>query len=70
MQQAASQGIHIGRPRQGEDVAVFLAKPTSQPVLAALDQGFGVRAAAREAGVAINMVRKVIAAPDQASCDG
>ncbi|KAB8139733.1 GIY-YIG nuclease family protein [Chloroflexia bacterium SDU3-3] len=59
MRAVAAQGTHVGRPHGGEDATVFLAKPSSQRVLAALAQGLGVRAAARAAGVAINTVRKV-----------
>lgn len=65
MQQAAEQGVHVGRPEGREDAARFLAKPTSQRVITYLDEGYTVRATARRAGVAINTVRKVQAARTQ-----
>lgn len=61
MKAAAARGIHVGRPEGVEPTAAFLAKPSSQRVISALDAGLSIRAAAREAGVAINTVRKVAA---------
>jgi DNA-directed RNA polymerase specialized sigma24 family protein len=57
------QGVHVGRPAGAEDRETFLARPTSQRVLAALrdDPGLSIRKAAAVAGVSINTVRKVAA---------
>jgi hypothetical protein len=66
MQAAAAQGVHVGRPAGSAAPDAFLAKPTSQRVIAALDQGLSVRKAAQAANVAINTVRKVAAARQQA----
>jgi hypothetical protein len=64
MAQARQQGIHVGRPAGGEPVDAFLAKETSQRVVAALraDPGLSIRKAAQLAGASINTVRKVAAA--------
>ncbi len=64
MEQARQQSIHVGRPPGGEPVEVFLAKETSQRVVAVLRDvpGLSIRQAAQVAGVAINTVRKVAAA--------
>lgn len=63
MAQARQQGVHVGRPAGKEDREAFLARDTSQRVLAALrDQpGLSIRKAAAVAGVSINTVRKVAA---------
>jgi hypothetical protein len=62
MQRAAAHGVHIGRPSgTGECPALFLAKPASQRVLAALRQGVSLRKTSQETGVAVNTVRKVAA---------
>lgn len=64
MDAARQQGVHVGRPAGAEEIEAFLAKATSQRVLAALrdDPGLSIRKAAQVAGVAINTVRKVAAA--------
>jgi hypothetical protein len=60
MSAAAERGVHIGRPAGAtEPAAAFLAKPASQRVMAALEQGCSLRHAAQAAGVAVNTVRKV-----------
>jgi hypothetical protein len=58
---ARAQGVHVGRPAGGEEITAFLAKPTSQRVVAALrdDPGRSIRQVAAAAGVSINTVRKV-----------
>jgi hypothetical protein len=62
MRRVAAQGIHVGRPPGTvEHPDDFLAKPTIQPVIAALDHGLSIRKAAQSAGVSINTVRKVVA---------
>jgi len=63
MEQARQQGIHVGRPAGGEAVDAFLAKDTSQRVVAVLhaQPNLSIRQAAQAAGVAINTVRKVAA---------
>jgi hypothetical protein len=63
MEQARQQGIHVGRPAGGEAVDAFLAKETSQRVVAVLrdDPGLSIRKAAQVAEVSINTVRKVAA---------
>jgi hypothetical protein len=70
MQAAAARGEHIGRPASAESPAVFLAKPSSQRVISALDAGLSIRAAARETGVAINTVRKVAALRQRQPAEG
>lgn len=62
MQRAAHWGKVLGRPRQAESADRFLAKPSSQRAIAALDQGLSLREASRAAGVSVNTVRKVKAA--------
>lgn len=59
MQRAAKWGTHIGRPARSETDEEFLAKPSSQRVIAALEEGLSLRKAADKAGVAVNTVRKV-----------
>jgi hypothetical protein len=66
MQAAAARGVHVGRPPGAAAAAAFLAKPTSQRVRLALDQGLSVRKAAQDAHVSANTVRKVAALRDQA----
>jgi hypothetical protein len=62
MQQAAAQGVHVGRPKGAvERPGDFLAKPATQLVMAALDRGLSLRKAAQAAGVSVNTVRKVVA---------
>ena len=53
MEQARQQGIHVGRPAGGEAIDAFLAKDTSQRVVAALrdDPDLSIRQAAQMAGV-------------------
>lgn len=70
MQAAAARGQQIGRPGGAESPTVFLAKPSSQRVLRALDAGLSIRAAAKEAGVATNTVRKVAALREQQTVEG
>ncbi|WP_375514256.1 GIY-YIG nuclease family protein [uncultured Nostoc sp.] len=59
MSRAKNWGQHVGRPSIGESIEEFLAKPSSQRVIAALDEGLSLREAAQKANVAINTVRKV-----------
>jgi hypothetical protein len=61
MDQARQRGVHVGRPAGAEAVEAFLAKPTSQRVVAVLQAqpDLSIRQAAQVAGVAINTVRKV-----------
>lgn len=63
MAQARAQGIYVGCPTGGEDTEAFLAKPTSQRVVAVLREqpDLSIRNAAQVAGVSINTVRKVVA---------
>lgn len=59
MERAKNWGQHVGRPPVGESAEEFLAKPSSQKVIEALEQGLSLRKAAEQAGVAVNTVRKV-----------
>lgn len=59
MLRAKKWGQHIGRPRTKESTAEFLAKPSSQRVIAALDKRLSLRQTATQANVAINTVRKI-----------
>lgn len=59
MKRSAEHGQHVGRPARPEDAAVFLAKPTSQAVIQALNAGLSVRRAADQAGVSTTTVQKV-----------
>jgi hypothetical protein len=59
MDRAKSWGQHVGRPPVKESAQEFLAKPSSQRIIAALNEGLSVRKAAEKASVAINTVRKV-----------
>lgn len=59
MERAKNWGQQVGRPPVTESTEEFLAKPSSQRVIAALEQGLSLRKAAEQAGVAINTVRKV-----------
>lgn len=59
MKRAAQWGQHIGRPKGTESEEAFLAKPSSQEVIKALDEGLSLRKAADRTGVAINTIRKV-----------
>lgn len=61
MEQARAQGVHVGRPAGAEASEAFLAKPTSQRVVAVLREqpDLSIRKAAQVAGVSINTVRKV-----------
>ncbi|HEY0738297.1 MAG TPA: hypothetical protein VGD69_25490 [Herpetosiphonaceae bacterium] len=67
---ARDQGVHVGRPAGAEATEAFLAKDTSQRVVAALrdDPGLSIRTAAQAAGVSINTVRKVAAAIGHVFC--
>ncbi|MBW4566291.1 MAG: GIY-YIG nuclease family protein [Mojavia pulchra JT2-VF2] len=56
---AKKWGRHIGRPPSAESAEEFLAKPSSQRVIAALNEGLSLRQAAKKADVAINTVCKV-----------
>lgn len=59
MERAKNWGQHVGRPSVSESPEEFLAKPSSQKVIAALNEGLSLRKAAEKADVAINTVRKV-----------
>jgi hypothetical protein len=59
MERAKNWGQHVGRPSIGESAEEFLAKPSSQRVIAALNEGLSLRKAAEKADVAVNTVRKV-----------
>jgi hypothetical protein len=59
MKRAKNWGQHVGRPSVSESPEEFLAKPSSQKVIAALNEGLSLRKAAEKADVAINTVRKV-----------
>lgn len=59
MERAKNWGQHVGRPPVGESTEEFLAKPSSQKIIEALEQGLSLRKAALQAGVAVNTVRKV-----------
>ncbi len=59
MERAKNWGQHVGRPPVGESALEFLAKPSSQRIIEALEQGLSLRKAAFQAGVAVNTVRKV-----------
>ncbi|WP_392530167.1 GIY-YIG nuclease family protein [Nostoc sp. C117] len=59
MERAKNWGQHVGRPSVSESPQEFLAKPSSQKVIAALNEGLSLRKAAEKADVAINTVRKV-----------
>ena len=59
MQRAAKWGTHIGRPAGSETDGEFLAKPSSQRVVTALNEGLSLRKAAEKAGASVNTVRKV-----------
>ena len=59
MERAKNWGQYVGRPSVSESPEEFLAKPSSQKVIAALNEGLSLRQAAEKADVAINTVRKV-----------
>ena len=59
MKRAAYWGTHIGRPVGSETEEEFLAKPSSQNIVAALNEGLSLRKAAQKAGASVNTVRKV-----------
>ena len=59
MERAKSWGQNVGRPAVSESAEEFLAKPSSQKVIAALNEGLSLRKASEKADVAINTVRKV-----------
>jgi hypothetical protein len=62
MKKAAAHGRRLGRPPGSgriQDIDTFLAKPKSQAVRQALEQGQSLREAARSANVSVNTVRKV-----------
>ncbi|MBD2458389.1 GIY-YIG nuclease family protein [Nostoc sp. FACHB-87] len=59
MERAKKWGQHVGRPAVSESAEEFLAKPSSQKVIAALNEGLSLRKAAEKADVAVNTVRKV-----------
>jgi hypothetical protein len=65
MERAKNWGQHVGRPSVSESPEEFLAKPSSQKVIAALNEGLSLRKAAEKADVAINTVRKVKASLNQ-----
>lgn len=67
MSRAALWGTSIGRPTGAEPESAFLAKPSSQRVIAALNKGLSLRKVAESADVAINTVRKVKAMLEQKS---
>jgi hypothetical protein len=53
-------GKHVGRPAgQVEDAEAFLAKPSNQRVITALEDGLSIRNAAAAAGVAPNTALKI-----------
>lgn len=59
MKRAAHWGTRIGRPVGSEKTSEFLAKPSSQNIVAALNEGLSLRKAAEKAGASVNTVRKV-----------
>ncbi|HEY9695609.1 MAG TPA: GIY-YIG nuclease family protein [Oculatellaceae cyanobacterium] len=59
MERAKKWGQHVGRPPERESPSEFLAKPSSQRVIAALNEGLSLRKVAIKAGVSVNTVRKV-----------
>ncbi|MEM1395416.1 MAG: GIY-YIG nuclease family protein [Cyanobacteria bacterium P01_H01_bin.150] len=65
MKRAAHWGTHIGRPVGSETEKEFLAKPSSQNIVAALNEGLSLRKAAQKAGASVNTVRKVKALLDE-----
>ena len=63
MQRAKNWGTHTGRPRgSGNSRERFLNKLSSIAVIAALERGLSIRAAAHSAGVSPNTAQKVKAA--------
>lgn len=65
MSRAKNWGQHVGRPAVSESAEEFLAKPSSQKVIAALNEGLSLRKAAEKADVAVNTVCKVKALIDK-----
>lgn len=65
MKRAQAWGTKIGRPKGGETPQEFLSKPSTQRVIAALEEGLSLRKAALAAKVSVNTVRKVKAALEQ-----
>ena len=65
MKRAAYWGTHIGRPVGSETEKEFLVKPSSQNIVAALNEGLSLRKAAQKAGASVNTVRKVKALLDK-----
>lgn len=60
MERARQWGTHVGRPPGATEAdETFLAKPASQRVIQALQEGLSVRKAAERAGVSPNTVQKV-----------
>ncbi|MBE9146419.1 competence protein CoiA family protein [Planktothrix mougeotii] len=59
MERAKQWGQHVGRPPTPETTEEFLAKPSSQKIIAALKEGLSLRKAAEQVGVSVNTVRKV-----------
>ena len=66
MKRAAYWGTHIGRPVGSETEKEFLAKPSSQRVATALNEGLSLRKAAETASASVNTVRKVKALLEKA----
>lgn len=59
MARRAEQGEAIGRPTGQEEEAAFLAKPTSQNIIRALNEGLSIRQAAAAASASTTTVQKV-----------
>ncbi|MBE9144894.1 GIY-YIG nuclease family protein [Planktothrix mougeotii] len=59
MERAKKWGQNVGRPPTPESVEEFLNKPSSQKIIAALDEGLSLRKTAEQVGVSVNTVRKV-----------
>ena len=63
MQRAKNWGTHTGRPRgSGDSRERFLNKLSSIAVIATLERGLSIRAAAHSTGISPNTVQKVKAA--------
>ena len=59
MERATNRGISIGRPVGIETTEDFLAKPSSQAIIAALADGASIRAVAKMTGTSAATVQKV-----------
>jgi len=66
MQVAREQGKHVGRPAGKETDEEFFSKPSIAAVIRALDAGLSQRQAAKEAGVSLNTVIRVVQRRKQA----